>query len=241
MVDVVITLPSTVETFQYRFGRATPTISQARNPRKKAKASTIAFIFPCFFRPNPCRVIQREKHFIQTLTLQDIFLHKRVDLLAPKSQCARPIPTSPRAKILQKTTNQWLIPNSPLMISPIILNSIEPFQRLQMFTQLKGQQRGEVQPSSLLTNVYRLQAICHLLTSALNTVSIISNRYWWDSSQVLAPHFTLCPWDDGRVRGTEGGEGASPHTNPQTTRVAAPQINLFAFLTAEPKDSSSLV
>ena len=196
MVDVVITLPSTVETFQFRFGRAIPTISQATKPNKKAKASTIAFILPCFFCPNR-RVIRGEKFLIQTLTLRAIFLRKRVDLLAPKSQCAGPIPTNPWAEMLQKPTNQWFIPNSPLMIFPIVLNSIEPFQRLQMFTQLKGQQGGEVQPSSLLTNVYRLCAICHLLTFALNTKPIISNRYWWDSSHIFAPPFTQCPRDDG--------------------------------------------
>lgn len=204
MVDVVITLPSTDETFQYRFGKAIPTISQPRNPKKKAKASTIAFIFPFFLLSNPSRVIQREKHFIQALTLQAIFLHKRVDLFAPKSQCAGQVPTNPWPKILKKTTNKWLIPNSPLMMSPIILNSIEPFQRLQMFTQQRGQQRGEVKPSNLLTNVYRLKAICHLLTFSLNTVSIRSKRYWWFSSHVLAPHFTLYSRHDGKVCGIEG-------------------------------------
>lgn len=113
------------------------------------------------------------------------------------------------------------------MISPILLNSIEPFQRLQMFTQLKWQQRGEVQPCNLLTNVYRLQAICHLLTLALNTVSIIWNRYWWDSAQ--APHFTPRLRDDKK-----GVRGASPHTDPRMDRLNVPQIK-FVCPTNNPR------
>lgn len=232
MVDVVITLPSTVETLQYRFGRAIPTISQARNPRKKAKASTMAFILPCFLYPTNVK-LSRERNTLQTLTLRAILLRKRVDLSTPKCLCARPVPNNPSTKMPQKTTNQWFIPNSPLMIIPIILDSIEPFQRCQMLTQLKGQQGGEVQPSSLLTNVYRPEAICHLLTFALNTVSIISNRYWWDSSHVLTPH--LNPVSEGWWVVALRGEDASSHTDAQIATFVAPQINPFACLTTEPE------
>lgn len=111
MVDVVITFPSTEETFQYRLGRATPTISQARNPRKKAKASTMAFIFPCFFcltRVELSKVRYTQIQFKRWLS--NLSPHKRVDLLSPMFQCARPFPTNAHAEMLKKTANQWLIP-----------------------------------------------------------------------------------------------------------------------------------
>lgn len=44
IVDVVMTFPSTVDTRQYLYGKATQTITQARKPMKKANASTTASI-----------------------------------------------------------------------------------------------------------------------------------------------------------------------------------------------------
>jgi hypothetical protein len=65
MVDVVMTFPSTEETFQFRLGSATPTINQPMNPKNSAKPSTIAFILLLFCYFKTCVelsvvVVQRE-------------------------------------------------------------------------------------------------------------------------------------------------------------------------------------
>lgn len=118
---------------------------------------------------------------------------------------------------LRCTTDQSLIPNSTLMISFIILSSIESFQRLQMFTQLES-------PTCSLTNVYRLRAICHLLDvrfeRCVNNFKPLLMRL-----ESVCWVFTLC-----KVT----GEGASPHTDPRLTTCPL-QINLFARLPADPR------
>lgn len=70
IVDVVITLPSTVDTRQNLFGRATPTMTQPQKPRKTANASTIVSIASYFLQialSNYPRIICRMHNVCQNV------------------------------------------------------------------------------------------------------------------------------------------------------------------------------
>lgn len=179
MVDVVITLPSTVETLQYRLGRATPTISQPRKPRKKAKASTIAFIFPCFFSPTRVE-LSKDRNTLFKCWLSKLSSCPNVRFCWPHSlSVPDQFPATPELRCYRKLQiNDWF--QIAHLWFPLLFSSLlNLFKGSKCLPNLKGNR--EVKSSlqiGLLTSIDLMLFVTfwHFL---LNTMSIISKCYWW--------------------------------------------------------------